>query len=202
MKRFPYSGRYDPDQIYQPEADTYLLLEVVQKEIRSTDRVLEIGTGTGYIGSRLSGYASLIVTDINPHACLAAKGTGLTVIRTDMFNGICGCFDLVIFNPPYLPTQDDERIVDWLEYALDGGPAGRSTILQFVTGVGRVLAPGGRVLLLISSLTGVGEVIEMFRGNSFSAGIIAERKIFDEYLLILRCYRMTGDEDEAPDRDK
>ncbi|HVP94449.1 MAG TPA: HemK2/MTQ2 family protein methyltransferase [Methanoregulaceae archaeon] len=200
MKRFPDSGRYDPDQIYQPEADTYLLVEVAQKEIRSADRVLEIGTGTGYIGSHLTGYASLIVTDINPHACLAAKEKGLEVIRTDMFDGICGHFDLVIFNPPYLPTQDDERIVDWLEYALDGGHAGRSTIIQFVTGVGRILAPGGRVLLLISSLTGVEEVIELFQGNSFSAGIIAKRKIFDEYLLILRCYRMTGDEDEALDR--
>jgi len=189
MKRFPDSGRYDPDQVYQPEADTYLLLDAAQNEIRPTDRVLEIGTGTGYIGSRLTGYASLVATDINPHACLAAKEKGLTVVRTDMFDGICGCFDLVIFNPPYLPTQDDERISDWLEYALDGGPAGRSTITRFIQGVSRVLAPGGRVLLLISSLTGAGEVAELFREQSFDTDIVARRKIFDEWLFVMNAWR-------------
>jgi release factor glutamine methyltransferase len=187
MKTFPDSGRYDPGQVYQPEADTYLLLKTADREIKPQDRVLEIGTGTGHIGSHLTGYASLVVTDINPHACLAAKEKGLTVIRTDMFDGICGRFDLVIFNPPYLPTQDDERIADWLEYALDGGPAGRSTITKFIRDVRRVLAPGGRVLLLLSSLTGVGEVAELFREQSFATDVVARRKIFDEWLLVMKC---------------
>jgi len=42
-----------------------------------------------------------------------------------LFSGLSGPFDLIIFNPPYLPTLPRERIDDWLEYALDGGPTGR-----------------------------------------------------------------------------
>jgi release factor glutamine methyltransferase len=187
MKKFPVSGRYDPDQVYQPEADTYLLLEAVQKELKPTDRILEMGTGTGYIGSHLSGYGYLLAADINPHACAAAKTKGLDVVRTDLFDGISGKFDLVIFNPPYLPTQDDERIVDWLEYALDGGPEGRSTIARFANGVRSVLAPGGRVLLLLSSLTGVDEVARIFRDQSFGTYIVGRRKIFDEWLFVMKC---------------
>jgi release factor glutamine methyltransferase len=186
MKEFPTSGRFDPCQVYQPEADTYLLLEAVQGELKPHDRVLEMGTGTGYIGSHLTGYGSLLCADINPHACLAAKSRGLSVVRTDLFAGISGKFDLIVFNPPYLPTQDDERIADWLEYALDGGLEGRSTIARFIAGIRSVLAPGGRVLLLISSLTGVDEVTGMFREQGFETAIIARRKIFDEWLLVLK----------------
>ncbi len=186
MKEFLISGCFDPYQVYQPEADTYLLLEAVQGELKPHDRVLEMGTGTGYIGSQLTGYRCLLCADINPHACLAAKSKGLVVVRTDLFAGISGTFDLVVFNPPYLPTQDDERIADWLEYALDGGPEGRSTIARFIGGVRSVLAPGGRVLLLVSSLTGVNEVAGMFQEQGFEAAIIAKRKIFDEWLFVLK----------------
>ena len=187
MKEFPVFGCFDPGQVYQPEADTYLLLETVQGELDPSDRVLEMGTGTGYIGSHLTDYAYLLCADINPHACLTAKSKGLIVVRTDLFAGISGKFDLVVFNPPYLPTQDDERIVDWLEYALDGGPEGRSTIARFIEDVRSVLAPGGRVLLLISSLTGVEEVTAMFREQGFVTAIIAKRKIFDEWLFVMKC---------------
>ncbi|HTY14996.1 MAG TPA: HemK2/MTQ2 family protein methyltransferase [Methanoregulaceae archaeon] len=186
MKEFPIAGCYDPCQVYQPEADTYLLLETVQGELQPSDRVLEMGTGTGYVGCHLTGYNFLLCADINPHACLTAKSRGLPVVRTDLFAGISGKFDLVVFNPPYLPTQDEERIVDWLEYALDGGPEGRSTIARFIDGVRSVLAPEGRVLLLISSLTGVDEVAGMFHEQAFKTAIIARKKIFDEWLFVMK----------------
>ncbi len=38
---------------------------------------------------------------------------------------------LFCFNPPYLPTQPEERINDWLEHALDGGLNGRVVIERF-----------------------------------------------------------------------
>ena len=96
-----------------------------------------------------------MATDINPHAVLCAHKAGIDVVRTDLFTGIRGPFDLVLFNPPYLPTQPEERMDDWLEYALDGGESGRAVIERFARNVGDVLAPGGRILLLISSLTGL-----------------------------------------------
>jgi len=110
-------------------------------------------------------------------------------IRTDLFAGLSGPFDLVLFNPPYLPTTPGERIDDWLEYALDGGPTGRATIERFVADVGRVLAPFGRVLLLVSSLTDPGAVRELFARQGFVPFIVEEEVVEDERLYVIRATR-------------
>jgi release factor glutamine methyltransferase len=177
---------YDPAQVYQPEADTFLLLAAAQAEVKPGDRVLELGTGSGSIAAALVQDCDIVATDINPHAVFCARGKGLDVVQSDLCSGIRGTFDLVIFNPPYLPTQPDERIDDWLEYALDGGATGRAVIERFAISVGDVLAPGGRILLLISSLTGLSAVREIFVGHNFSADVIRRQTVEDEELFVLR----------------
>jgi release factor glutamine methyltransferase len=177
---------FDPDQVYVPEADTFLLLEVSQREIRAGDRVLEVGTGSGTIAAGLSAGDRIVATDLNPHALHAARQKGVEVVRADLFGGIRGPFDLVLFNPPYLPTLPEERLDDWLEYALDGGESGRDVIERFLESVGRVLSPKGRVLLLISSLTGLSAVLDLVRIQGFDAEVVESRVVEDETLYILR----------------
>jgi release factor glutamine methyltransferase len=181
--------KYDRCQIYSPEADTVLLLKAAMAEVRREDRVLEVGTGTGLIAAELAGIASVLATDINPHAVLCARDAGVTVVRTDLVAGLRGPFDLVLFNPPYLPTQPEERIDDWLEYALDGGESGRLIIERFMTEVGGVLAPGGRILLLVSSLTGLHEILKLWSGLNYSARVVSEKRVEDEVLYVLRVIR-------------
>jgi release factor glutamine methyltransferase len=182
-----WNGIYNHEQVYCPEADTYLLLEAALKEIQTGDRVLEIGTGSGYIAAALAGVADVISTDINPHAVYAAKRRGVEVVRTDLECGLRGLFDLVIFNPPYLPTLEEEKIDDWLEYALDGGMNGREVIERFARDIGRVIAPKGRLLLLISSLTGIDSTIDIFKSVGYRVEIVERRQIFEEELLVLKC---------------
>jgi len=178
------------DQVYQPEADTFLLLKAVLREVRQKDRVLEVGTGSGFIASKIAGSArEVVATDINPHAVAAAKKKGVDVVRTDLAAGIRGLIDLVAFNPPYLPTAPEERIDDWLECALDGGPDGRAVIERFATEVGRVLAPYGRILILVSSLTDLAEVKGLFTRQGFISFVVSEEKIEGEVLYVLRVTR-------------
>ena len=178
---------FDPAQVYLPAEDTNLLLKAAQDEIRPGDRVLEVGTGNGGIAIALGPAASLcIATDINPHAAAHALAQGVDVVRTDLYAGLRGPFDLVIFNPPYLPTQPEERLDDWLEYALDGGQDGRSVIRRFAADVRRVLAPSGRVLLLISSLTGLQEVSGIFSLQGFFVAIVHQERVEDEILYVLK----------------
>ncbi len=152
------------DQVYQPEADTCLLLRAAQREVRPGDRVLEVGTGSGRVAAGLIGSGgSVTATDINPYAVLAARSCGVETVRCDLAAGLAGPFDLVVFNPPYLPTSPEERIDDWLEYALDGGPDGRRVIERFIRDLDRILSPYGRVLLLVSSLTDPDAVPEDLR---------------------------------------
>ena len=181
---------FDPDQVYQPEADTFLLLEAARAELKPDDQVLEIGTGSGYIASELFRSVKIIATDINPHAVASARKTGVEVIRTDLFSGICGTFDLVIFNPPYLPTLLEERLDDWLEYALDGGETGRIVIERFARGVTEVLAPSGRILLLVSSLTGLEAVRDLFSHQGFSTVVVKQQQVEDETLFVIKIIRV------------
>lgn len=183
----------DP-RVYSPSEDTFLLLAAAERECRDSDRVLEVGCGSGYISSRLrSGRPGdcpvILASDINPHALRATRDSGLEVVRADLLSGIRGLFDLVIFNPPYLPTSPDERIDDWLEYALDGGPDGRSVIARFIGDVGRVLDPRGRFLLLVSSLTGIREVLTLLEDAGYSPDIVLREMVEGEELLVIRARR-------------
>jgi len=179
---------YHPE-VYQPEADTWLLLSVAEKECQEGECVLEVGTGSGLIASRLTDRARVVATDLNPHACWSARAAGAEVVRTDLYSGLKGPFDLILFNPPYLPTSPEERIDDWLEYALDGGEDGCETIRQFLAGIDRVLAPGGRVLMLVSSLTGVPEVQALCASEGLLSFVVAEERAEDEVLYVLRIMR-------------
>ena len=160
--------------------------EAARAEVKPGDRVLEVGTGSGLIAAELARITRVVATDINPHAVISARDAGVEVVRTDLFRGIRGPFDLVLFNPPYLPTQPEERMDDWLEYALDGGESGRAVIERFAAEAGRVLAPGGRILLLISSLTGLSEVSDLFTRHGYSVEIVAQQVVEDEVLYVLR----------------
>jgi release factor glutamine methyltransferase len=178
-------------KVYPPSEDTFLLLAATEKECREGDRVLEVGCGSGYILSALGENRAItcggmLASDINPHAIRAARKAGLDAVRADLLSGIRGPFDLVIFNPPYLPTSPEERLDDWLEYALDGGPDGRAVIARFIGDVGRVLAPGGRFLILVSSLTGVSEVRALLDDAGYSHDIVLRQDIEGEELLVIR----------------
>ena len=63
--------QYDRFQVYQPEADTCLLLDAALAEVRPGDRVLEAGTGSGLIARELAKVTSVVATEINPHAAIS-----------------------------------------------------------------------------------------------------------------------------------
>ena len=177
----------DLSQVYPVREDTLLLLGAALAEARPSDRVLELGTGSGYIARHLAGKVALMVaTDVNFHACLAATSYGVEIARTDLTAGIRGQFDLVLFNPPYLPTTPEERLDDLLEMALDGGPSGREVIARLLPDLPRVLAPGGKMLLVISELTGEEDVLDLFAKSGFTAGINRRTLIEGEELMVVK----------------
>jgi release factor glutamine methyltransferase len=181
------------NEVYPPEEDTYLLLRVALAEARSEDAAIEIGCGSGLISRELAGRVRrLLATDINPAAIRAIRSIGaagtaeIDVVRADLFRGLRGRFDLVIFNPPYLPTAEEERTPGWMNYALDGGRSGRETINRFLEDLPDHLAPGGRALLLISSLTGQREVQAKAAAVGLGTRVMATERCFFEQLYVLR----------------
>lgn len=180
--------------MYPPSEDTYLLMRAAIAEARADDSVIEIGCGSGVVSGSLKGRVrSILATDINPHAVRAAASLGIPAVRADLFHGIDSKFDLILFNPPYLPAEAELDSIPegdrWLSAALDGGADGREVIERFLKGVKEILSPRGRILLLISSLTGLEEVLELARRYGFAAEIVARERYFFEELYVLRMMR-------------
>lgn len=182
---------FDTGQVYFPGEDTYLLIAAAKEEVRSADRVLEIGTGSGYVASSIQSQVSfLLATDINPHATISASLRGIEVVQTDLAGGIRAQFDLVLFNPPYLPTLSEERMEDWLEYALDGGPDGTVVIRRFADVADSLLASEGRILLLVSSLIDIDAIRDLFEIKGMKSEVVAKEVQEDrEVLSVLRMMR-------------
>jgi release factor glutamine methyltransferase len=171
--------------VYEPSDDTFLLVDAALDVVRPTDSVLEVGTGCGLIAKVIARLAhSVIATDINPQAVKNATLNGVEAIRGDLFCNLNRRFDLIIFNPPYLPT-DTNVSFDWLTQAWDGGPAGREVIMRFLTQVDGHLTSCGRVLMTISSITGYREVTERMKAQFEIVRILAERKVFFETLYVV-----------------
>ncbi|OYR37935.1 methyltransferase [Halorubrum sp. Ib24] len=180
----------DDAVVYQPAEDSGLLAEAAVEAARG--RVLEVGTGSGWVAARIAAERDLDVvgTDLNPHAAREARKRGVEAVVADLCAPFrADGFDTVCFNPPYLPTDPDNEWGDWMEHALSGGESGRELIEPFLDDVGRVLAPGGVVLLLVSSLTGYEEVLGLIDDAGFDHEVAVEESFPFETLSVLRLDR-------------
>ena len=187
--------------VYQPAEDSALLARAAVADVSSGDRVLEVGTGSGWVAGRVATEtrADVVASDLNPHACREARerardldeGGAFEVVGADLVSAFSDeAFDVVLFNPPYLPTDPDNEWGDWMERALSGGESGREVIEPFLDTVGRVLAPGGRVLLLVSSLTGYETVLDYANERGFDAEKAVEESYPFETLTVVELTRL------------
>ena len=175
--------------VYQPAEDSALLAAVAEESVGADDRVLEVGTGSGWVAERVAAQtgASVVASDLNPHATRQARERGLEVVRADLVSAFRdGAFDVVLFNPPYLPEDAAAARDDWMERALSGGEDGRAVVEPFVDAVGRVLASGGYVLVLVSTLTDVEAVASYAGERGFSTVAMREESYPFETLSILK----------------
>lgn len=151
-----------------PRPETELLVESALKwlaEHPGRSRVAEAGTGSGCIAISLavnSPNLSLTATDICAAALAVASQNAqrhkveerLTLIETDLLQGVVGPFDLICANLPYIPSGTLRQLpVYWREprLALDGGPDGLDLIRKLLMQAAKLLAPGGLALLEIEA---------------------------------------------------
>jgi release factor glutamine methyltransferase len=166
------------DATLDPRPDSETLIEAILAERPDTTqpfRVLDIGTGSGcLLLTLLAEYpaATGIGTDINPAAILAATANAAALSltpraqfqETRWADGIPGPFDLIISNPPYIPSRDIEglepEVKDHDPYlALNGGKDGLDAYRALADLTPPLLAPDGLVILEI----GIGQTDDVTR---------------------------------------
>ncbi len=153
-------------EVLIPRPETELLVEQALSFLRSHPerrRALDVGTGSGCIAISLAlevPYLRLMASDLSAAALRMARRNALDhgvqgqvqLVQADLLRPLTGGCDLLCANLPYVPRGDLAALeVARREpkLALDGGRAGMEVILELLSGLERVLAPGGLALLEI-----------------------------------------------------
>ena len=159
-----------------PRQDTECLVEEAVREIGEIQsrrpgqqiRVLDLCTGSGCIGisvSLLCPETEVILSDLSREALSVAREnirrlhSPAKIIESDLFENIGGKFDVILSNPPYIPTGDIEELMPEVRdyepvMALDGDLDGLKFYRE-ITGSGRdYLNPDGRLIMEIGAWQG------------------------------------------------
>ena len=118
-----YEFRVTPDVLI-PRFDTEILVEKSLEYASDGMKVLDMCTGSGCIAvsyalqCRERGYDNVEVNavDISSAALSVAAdnamraGVDINYIRSDMFTGVSDVYDMILSNPPYIPTRDIEEL--------------------------------------------------------------------------------------------
>ncbi len=174
--------------IYKPNDDTFLLLEVA-RNLTKGKKVLEVGCGSGYVMENLREIAKEIEgVDINEEAVRICREKGLNVYKSDLFKNVKGKFDVILFNPPYLPESIFD---DYLSYnekvALVGGEDGIEVVDRFLEKLKDFLNEGGFALIILSSLQNLNKLFNKYK-NDYKFEKLKEKRLFFETLY---CYKVT-----------
>ncbi len=169
-------------RIYEPREDSYLLRGHVKERAEGT--VLDMGTGSG-VQAEACPTEQVAAVDIDPEAVEHATEElpHARVYQSDLFDNVQGRFDTVLFNPPYLPEDQD-----FTDRTIHGGEEGHETLTRFLTTAPFHLTKDGTVLFLCSSLTGR-DKIETVLDQQYTWEILDEQRIGWETLYVYEAQR-------------
>jgi release factor glutamine methyltransferase len=188
---------YTHPEVYEPAEDTFFLIETI--EIDPNQDVLEIGAGTGIISLYCAKKgAHVICSDINPYAIHLIKRNinenkkliqgSIQVRQGNLFEIIKENeqFDLILFNPPYLPTTPEEKqgISSWYAHSFDGGPSGLRITERFISRVESHLKPQGTALFITSSFSNKDKFNKIIKRSTLNHHILSRLRCDDEILTI------------------
>ena len=170
--------------IYKPAEDSYLMKDILKKElpnllsINPNLKILEVGIGSGIQLQTLKeiGVKEISGVDTNPDAVEHCKELGFNCVQSDLFENVNNKYDIIIFNPPYLPDNKDEP--EDSKIATTGGIKGSEIINKFLKQAKDYLNTDGKVYLITSSLTKDLDWLD------WQKKLVKEKKLFFEHLYL------------------
>ncbi|MFJ9523080.1 HemK2/MTQ2 family protein methyltransferase [Kitasatospora sp. NPDC101801] len=177
-----------PPGVYPPQGDSALLAEALGEELtrRSPERreLLELGTGNGALAVVAAAHgARVTAVDVSRLALTTAwvnarlRGRRIRLRHGDLTDPVRGrVFDVVISNPPYVPAPGAAVPERGLARAWDAGPDGRLLLDRVCRQVPGLLAPGGVLLLVQSSLAGTAATVDALVRAGLETEVVARRR--------------------------
>lgn len=174
--------------VFQPRNDARLLAAVVREhEFARGARVLDVFTGSGAlaVAAAAEGARKVVAVDVSRRAllttCANARRNGVADVvetrRGDVFAPVAAeRFDVILANPPYVPSRSNALPRAGARRAWQAGRGGRRLLDRLCTEAPAHLSRGGVLLLVQSSLCGERETL----GRLAAAGLAEARVVARE----------------------
>lgn len=198
-------------EVYDPCDDSFALVDALLADRANLlehhpSICVEVGCGSGYVitslalllGKEDSG-SYYIATDINPHAVsvtretLEAHGCHAEVVNTDIASGLenrlARSVDVMVVNPPYVPTPEEEVGCYGIASAWAGGENGRSVINRILPVADNLLSDKGWLYLVTLSANNPLELCLQMRKKGYASRIILQRSTEEESLHVIKFWR-------------
>ena len=161
------------ERVLIPRQETELLVEIALEKLSELAKTakrgtlaIDVGTGSGAIAIALAANARrsvrVIASDVSGDALALARRSAAALglanemgfVRCDLLTATRGGVDLIVSNPPYIPSADmaglQAEIKREPRIALDGGADGLAIFRRLARQAGRRLAPGGTLIAELS----------------------------------------------------
>ena len=163
--------------------------------------ILDLCTGSGAIAIAVYKEAEkngrpikMTAVDISEGALELAKENAeaneadILFLQSDLFTRIRGRFDLIVSNPPYIPTAEidtlQREVKDYEPHlALDGGADGLDIYRRIAAEAPKYLTRGGTLIMEVGAGQAA-DVVKMFRGNTYSM-VVQDFNGIDRYVKIV-----------------
>ncbi|XP_077370147.1 methyltransferase N6AMT1 isoform X2 [Festucalex cinctus] len=179
---YDHAARGDFSEVYEPSEDSFLLIDALEKDAQTLQRLrpcvcVEVGSGSGVVSAFLAsllGPSACFCTDVNRAAALCTAETAsrndvaLQPVVTDLVGSLLprlsGLVDVLVFNPPYVVTPSSEVGGTGIEAAWAGGRRGREVTDRFLPLVSQLLSSRGLFYLvtIAENHPGAGHVFQYF----------------------------------------
>jgi release factor glutamine methyltransferase len=171
--------------VFRPRSDTWLLAAALRRQPQLRGgAVLDVCTGSGAlaVAAALAGARNVTAVDVSRRAVLTARlnarlnGVHVEALRGDLLAAVRGRrFDVIVSNPPYLPSDADELPARGSARHTEAGTSGRVLLDRLIDAAPDHLSLGGVLLVTHSSVNGEQATLDRMRAAGLEPAV-AERR--------------------------
>lgn len=206
-------------EVYEPCDDSFALVDALLADRTNLLQhhptlCMEIGCGSGYViaslalmlGQEANG-SYFIATDMNPHAVrvthetLEKHGVYAELLNTNIASGLeerlQRSVDVMVVNPPYVPTPEEEVGCKGITAAWAGGENGRSVIDMILPIADNLLSDKGWLYMVTLTANDPSGICLGMRKKGFDARIVLQRSTEEESLHVIKFWRDPDSEFKA-----
>jgi len=172
--------------VFTPISDTWMLAERMREHpALAGGAVLDLCAGSGALAvvAARAGAREATAVDVSRRAVLSARINArlnrvrVRMLRGSLFEPVAGeRFDLIVSNPPYVPSASDALPESGPQRAWEGGADGRALLDPICARAADHLEPGGALLLVHSSVCGEDATLDRLAASGLEASVVERRR--------------------------